>query len=418
VILGVGIGARLAVLLFYLSTHGWQGETWEYEEIAKNLLEGRGFTIFHHNMVFRSFVVPVFPVVSAFLHWIGGPGLGLFYAFHLATAAAIIVLTYAIASRWFDNRTASIAALLVALEPGLIIYHSYKVDVIALSSLLLLLGIYLFVLSVETGRQRPAWLAGVVAGLGILTRPDLIAILVTPLAWLVVRRNGFRMNWQNMAVFWIAALLVVIPWLGRNYHVHGKWVMSTIAGETLWIGNNPHASGTTLTLNNRDHLDLAPEEFRRTVAQLSEIERDAFYREQAVEYIKADPGGFVRRAGNKIMYFWWFSPTYAWRYYDWLPRFLPGVYKDLYAFLLGMAIYGSWTALRSSNLAVRPLTLSLLLVPMAIAFIHSVNFVEGRHRLLVMPMILILAAHGMATIIALCCAARRGQDKLVPHASP
>jgi len=395
VVLGLGLAARLVLLFVYLATHNWQAETWEYEIIARNLLAGRGFTIERNNALYSSFVVPVFPLVCALLHLIGGSGFGWYYVFHLLTSAGIMVLTYAIAHRWYGVHTAGLAALLVALEPGLIVYHAYKVDVIALSTFLLLLGVYLFAVMMDRWSRSLAVLVGIVAGLGVLTRPDLVGFLVVPAVWITAERKRFREACWIAALILLGTVVVMTPWFARNYRLHGKFVLTTMAGETLWAGNNPNATGTLVTLDNKSQLDAAPEEFRNKVFSLQEVEQDMFFKEQAFNYIAADPVGFLSRALKKIYYFWWFSPTFALRHYDWVPSLLVVIYRTLYGLLLGFGVYGVWISMRRSGNAMRRVTLYLLALPMAIAIIHSINYVEGRHRVLVMPVILLFAACGM-----------------------
>jgi len=398
-ILGLGLVARLAMLLLYLSTHDWKGETWEYEVIAQNLLEGRGFTFLHHNTVYRSYIVPVFPLICAFLHRIGGPGLGLYYAFHLSIAVGIIWLTYTIASRWYGVRAATLAAVLTAFEPGLIVYHSYKVDVITLSTFILLLGIHFFLLMDGSWDKRLAVLVGLIAGIGVLTRPDLIGLFFVPVAWLVVERRRLGEAYRLAALIFLTAIVIMMPWFVRNYSVHDKVVLlATISGESLWRGNNPNATGTTVTQDIRGQFDAAPEEFRKKVLSLSEVEQDTFFREEAVKYIAADPRRFLRRAFEKIYYFWWFTPTFARQYYDWIPLPFVAAYRIFYGAMLALAMLGIWSVMRSPGTDVTRVTLYLFVLPIAMAIIHSVNYVEGRHRVLVMPVIMILTAHGVTVL--------------------
>lgn len=394
IILCVGLVARLTALLLYLGYHGWRGETWEYEEIANNLVEGRGFVLWRYETAYKSFVVPMFPLICAFLHRVGGPGLWLYYAFHLSIALGIIWLTYAIALRWYGMSTAVIAAVFVALEPGLIIFHSYKVDVIALSTFLLLLGVYLFALIKETWDRRLAVLVGFVVGIGILTRPDLVSLLVVPAAWMISERKRFQEACTTTILILLATAVVLTPWFVRNYNLHGRFVLTTINGENLWMGNNPSATGTTVRVDSRRAISL-PKDVEITLASLTEIEQDAFFRERAFNYIVADPVGFLSRALAKMYYFWWFSPTFAKLYYDWASPMMVIAYRILYGILLGFGVIGVWASVGDIANPLRRVTSSLLALPMAVAIIHSIYFVEGRHRILVMPIILLFAAHGI-----------------------
>lgn len=403
VILAIGLAARVVVLLAYLGTHGWQGETWEYEILANNLLDGRGFTIVHNDAVYRSYIVPVFPIICALLHVVGGPGLELYYVFHLSVAAGIIWLTYAVARYWYDPRTAGLAALLVALDPGLIIYHAYKVDVIALATFLFLLGIYVFARLGDSWNTWLAILVGVIAGVGVLTRPDLIAFFALPAVWVVVERRRFREVWRSAALILCMALVVTAPWLLRNYLLTGRVMLASIASESIWMGNNPNATGTPVTLEIQRQLGAAPAQFRDKVYAASEMEQEALFREEAWQYIAADPAGFLWRAVEKMYYFWWFTPTFSRLYYEWVPPMLVSAYKVGYGLLLGLAAYGLWESARGGASRPRRASLFLLTATMAIAMLHTLNYVEGRHRVMVMPMILILSAYGLAAL------ARRGE---------
>lgn len=402
-ILGVGLVIRLTVLLLYLSTHNWKGETWEPEEVARNLLEGRGFTIFiYGDIVYRSLLDPVYPVLCYVLHLIGGPGLGLYYVFQLSVASGIIWLTYAIADRWFGSQTAMVAAVLVALEPGLILYHSYKVDDIALGTFLLLLGVHVFALMTLSHDGCLACLTGLVMGVGVLTRPDLLGVFGVLPVWAILERKRLVVIFKPALLIISAAALVWAPWAIRNYLVQGQFVLlTTYSGESLWRGNNLNSTGTTVTLENQGQFNVAPVEFRNKILTASEIRKDALFKEEAFRFIAEDPAGFLWRFLKKFYFFWWFTPTYAAKYYEWVPPPLVELYRLLYGNMLAFAILGVWSVTREGVAGVRRITLFLLSVPILIAVIHSISYVEGRHRVLVMPIIMILTAYGIITLQSL-----------------
>ncbi len=399
VILAVGLVARLAALLLYLSTHHWMGETWEYEIIANNFLAGHGLSFPYNGTIYRSYVVPVFPLICAFLHFIGGPGLGVYYVFHLSLAMGIIWLSYTIARLGFGTRTAEIAALLIALEPGLVIYHSYKVDLIALSTFLLLLGTYLFILMARSRDGFLAALFGLVVGIGVLTRIDLISLMALPVIWVIAERKQLQAALKPVALMLFMASLVVTPWVVRNYDVHGRFVfLTTVTGEILWRGNNPNTTGTSITMDAQSQFAAAPEEFRNKILASNEVQQDALFNAEAFRYIKGDPAGFVWRDIQRVYYFWWFSPTFAAHYYEWAPGLFVALYQILCAAVLVFMLLGVWVAVREGSTDLRQMTLYLLSLPVSISLIHSINYVEGRHKIMVLPIVLIFTAHGIAAL--------------------
>lgn len=400
-IMGLGFCVRLAVLLLYLSTHNWQGEIWEYEYVANNLLEGHGFTATVHNTVYRSWVVPVFPLLCYALHLIGGQGLALYYAVHLSVATGIIALTYLLARHGLSERIALLAALLVALEPGLVIYHSYKVDPGALATFLLLLGIYCFIRSIDSSSWRQATATGLAFGAGMLTRPDIVAGYAALLSWAFLERKRPKVVLRLALPILAATLVVLIPWVVRNYSIHGEMLVTgSASSEWMWRGNNPNSTGTSVTAANEGQFEAAPDEFRRRVDTSSEIENYRLFREEALRFIKQDPMTFVRRCGIKLWYFIWFSSSYAGNYYGWLPAQLPNVYKLIHAVLLGFVFVGAWSVLNGGPEPARRTSVYFISVVLGVALTHAVGYVEGRHRVIVMPLLLIFAASGVGKVKA------------------
>lgn len=398
-LLGIGFLVRLVALLVYLATHNWQGEQWEYEVIAQNLLNGRGFVIERYNTLYHALVPPVFPFICFFLHVIGGTGasyLALYYTYHIGVALGIIWLTYRLALAWFGRSVATLSALFVALEPGLVIYQSYKMDVITLATFLLLAAVALFQRLSETRELRAAAALGVIIGLGLLTRLDLLILVGLLGTWLISERREAAAILKPVAVTLVVAFLVVTPWIVRNYVVLDRLMfISSNSGEWLWLGNNANSIGTPAGLDGRSVLEVAPASLKQSLAAAtSEFEVNAIFMKEAVLYITEDPWRYARLAAAKFWYFWWFTPTYGWQY----PQ-IPGVwqlsYKVVHGAVLGFAILGIWRTLciprRESTHAV----LSILTVCLLLAALHSLTYVEGRHRLLVEPLLLILAAAGV-----------------------
>lgn len=408
IILLAALALRVGALALYLSTHGGKAETWEYETLAVNLLAGRGYTLPWHNADYRSSIVPVYPLVCWALHKIGGPGLALYHAFHIATALALLCLIYVLAERWFGRATAIAAAALAALEPGLLVYQSYKVDVVGFASLLLLLGIHFFTLAREEDSTAAAAAGGLVLGIGILTRPDLAALG----ALLAVNTAKSSRPARMILSAALAASLVLAPWLARNYAIHGRFLLTTISGENLWFGNNPNANGTSQAVSGKSQYEAAPDAFRAAVENAGELGQNRLFKEAALAHISADPAGFFRRLVRKFYYFWWFTPTYGSKYYEWLSEGLKAGYRFVYLALLTLSALGIWKAV-TSGAGTRRFAIDLLVVIGGISAIHSIYFVEGRHRLLVMPLLLIFAGKGLADGSN---AARRDTD--LPPARP
>lgn len=394
-IVAAGILLRLGLLGWYLHGHGGRPETWEYESVAANLLAGRGFLLEGYGgLEGRSLIVPVFPAICALLHFLGGPGFSLYYAFQAVLAAGIIVMTYKLAAGLFGGRAGLLAAALAATDPGMIVYQSYKVDVNALSTFLILAGTLLFLKkSPVPPRTAPAAGAGILAGLGILTRPDLLCLLALPIGFWKGGKPAVRAG----GAFLAGALLVVAPWLVRNHRIHGRVFLGNSA-YALWRGNNPQFTGTSLSRDGLPMLETAPPGLLERVRGAGEMEREDILRGEALAYIRAEPAAFAGRALRNAAALWWFGPAMGRHQYGWVPGPLLTGYRLYHALLLAAAAAGAARLWRKGAPdSGGPLT-ALFCVAGALTLIHSVTFVEGRHRLLMLPFLLALSAHGVNSI--------------------
>lgn len=390
-IIAVGLLLRTGVLLWYLSTHGGRPETWEYEVVARRLLAGEGLSFPYLGSVYRSYYAPLFPAFCAALHWVAGPGLGLYYGVQLAIAAAIILMVSRIAADLFGREAGLWAACLAALDPGLILYQSYKVDPAAAATLLVLISMTAFLrLRTEDGSMA-AIVSGLAAGAGMLVRPDTVAILAAPIVWTAWGR--FREGRRLMIVL-AAAAVPLLPWIARNYWIHGRiMATSSLSGQLLWTGNNPASTGTLWTRAGGTQVDAAPEELKARLMGAGELANNEAYRAEAVRFIAGDKRGFLWRCAKKIWYFWWFPPDFSGRkYYRWVPDAAVMGYRLFWLSVLALAVFGSWKAPEKGIITL------LWAPPAALGLIHALYYVEGRHRLILLPLVLTLAAKGVTEL--------------------
>lgn len=144
-------------------------------------------------------------------------------------AIAIGVLAHELAGR----RVGLCAAVLAAIYPPFILN-----DALLMSEPLYRLLVVLAVLAALRMRHRSPPAAavafGVIVGLAALTRTEgslLLLFLGVPLLW----RVGHA--WRRLGVALVAALVVVSPWVVRNWSVFGSPTLSTGSGSVLVAAN-------------------------------------------------------------------------------------------------------------------------------------------------------------------------------------
>lgn len=235
-ILALALGPRLVFWL--ISQHPGLWDPTEYYNLAANLRAGRGFTLDY----IWTFVNDPSSVTHPLDHWLPLPGVlvaGSMALFGESVQAALLpfvllgaaqsLLVYAFAGRTgASHDTRVFAALATAWTPWLFLssLHTDTTTLFGVLGFACLGAVYLGV----TGDGRWLWLAGLMAGLAMLTRNDgLVLIPAGVLAggWLAWRGRAC-IRWGHLAGAAILCMLVLLPWVLRNQSELGEpWPGST-----------------------------------------------------------------------------------------------------------------------------------------------------------------------------------------------
>lgn len=220
------------------------GDSAIYVELANNLLAGRGMAI--HDVwlgiTVRAFYPPAYPLLLAGWGWLAGfstPSLLLLSTgTDLLTAAAIVWLGERIADRRIGVATAG----LYLIWPATL----FSAPLAQKEGLGVALAVLLALAWCRAGEGR--WwrrsaAIGVLAGMLALMQPGW-----APLALAFGLAMCPRIGWRRMlgvgVPAGIIAAAVMLPWWLRNAAVFGAFVpLTSVSGLSLWIGNNPDATG-------------------------------------------------------------------------------------------------------------------------------------------------------------------------------
>ena len=127
---------------------------------------------------------------------------------------------------------------------------------------------------------------------GALVPVVAIAILVTARSKLVAIRH--------LAVITLCALIVMGPWMYRNYLLFGAPILNTNGAHNFYQGNNPKATGR-FTGSDKSALGVDWHRIRR---EKGEYGIQAFLWDQSLAYIRDNPGEAGLLAIKKLGYFW------------------------------------------------------------------------------------------------------------------
>ena len=149
----------------------------------------------------------------------------------LASNLLVILLTFFFARRLFDTRIAIYAMLLMSLHPVGIV-NAYKILADDFAAFFVIAALFSFFLALHKRSYLGMMMAGVIAGLSYLAKPNAILILGTAWSYLVLRQEGGGISpraWVKATLdpffilFTAASLFISAHWFLRVYEVYGTF---------------------------------------------------------------------------------------------------------------------------------------------------------------------------------------------------
>ena len=360
-----------------------------YLEMADNVAEGRGF---FRTMPFgqgesRAIRTPGYVLVLAALRALPiERGLAI-AIFGICCGTLTVLFATLLAMRALGTRAGLIAGIALACWPMAIIHDSALQDTALYTMLFIGLAGLAHRLTEEV-RRGDAWRAailGLVAAAAVLVRVALLPTAIIPCAWVLLGARPAKQRLLLALVAFVALQVGLAPWRVRNARVIGSPVLTSDSGRSLWLGNNPQ----TFSVYPKQSIDRAeerawtalPEETRAHVRQApSELARDAWFRDEALRFIRANPGGAFLGGARKA----WatFSPWYS-------PEgslLKQGLQLVAYGPIAMLALLAGWRR-RQERLTWMVFTCAgLLAIQSAVYFGHS------GYRAYIDPLLIVLAA--------------------------
>jgi len=361
---------------WHLSGHGAHvsSDAACYHQIAESLAEGRGFQLAGEATARRP---PLYPLWIAFFLKTSSFPVGVQMGDALLGGLSCVLL-YGITKELFGHREGLLSAGILAVD-----YMSIRQIVSVLSETLfvffLLFCFYCLMRSCQTGKNARLFFAGIFAGLALLTREVLILYFPFVALWLLLVGPSGKSRLLKAALFLLGLAVAVCPWVIRNsFLFHRPVMITTTAGHSFYIANNPLATGGTTGGDwewQRDSfLPYRPD------MQLMKPGTDQALLLEGVQFIRESPLNFLRLMKKKIIN--------TWRPYQTdspeLSRWMAGVLYVLVMLLGGVGVVFSakqWRRL-----------LPIYLLILYIFLLHAVLIAEIRYRYPVMPFFMMFAA--------------------------
>ena len=367
--------------------HTPESDELAYKSMALNLAEGKGIVDSMGNHAMYNVGYPLFVLYPVFLTL--GEDLFAVRAINALLGGLAVLLCYAVAKEAGAGRLGSLlAALFWATYLPASVYSVY----LAKENLMIpiILAAFLFVLRLL---KRPSFLSavycGVLFGLLALVGNAAVSLGGALVLALVLSPSPSKQKSVYFATAVMCAALVASPWLIRNFQVLGSPVLNTNSGFNLYTGNNPSATGMFVSIADTPRGDTWHE-----LRQEGEVHASQVLKDEAIDWIFANPSAFVGLAFKKAAYFWT-PPLHQGKGKQ---SSLEKVIRVLWAAQFFLLVIGALATLTVQQLRSREVALIWAAVASYTA-VHMLFYVIFRYRLPIMPFLCVMAALSLSALV-------------------
>ena len=208
-----------------------------YNVIAWNLVQGNGYRMFPDTSL-TMVRTPGFVLLLSLIFAVFGQSLVAVQIVNVAFSSITAILTHVLARQAGLSRTAAtIAALVFFFYPGILVAES-RGGLECMLTLCLAASVLCALIAIERQKLAGFAIAGILNGLAMLVKSSVAPVLPALLLYSMWKiGDGFvrRKILAGMAICGLATVLVMTPWVVRNYRLSGEFVPTmTVYGQVVF----------------------------------------------------------------------------------------------------------------------------------------------------------------------------------------
>ncbi len=284
-------------LVFSYSTFP-TNDSLEHHLIARNLVEGKGYQLYGQSTAFRA---PLLTFMVAGVYGLFGNNYVIARLMVILFSILLVWAVYELGRTVVDQRVGLWSALIAALWIHFVLYGSRIFTEIPYT-LFSVLAVVLVMKYLQNSKLFWLILSAMFLALAILTRPVGIFLLIMILLVLLIR----KWDWKNRLRTLILAgltLLLLTPWIWRNYQVFHRIIpVTTAGGLVLWLSNNHYVAHHPENWGRYVGYEQLPGA-EKLIPQ-DEIARNTYSVKYTREFLENYPADIPRLLWNKTRRFW------------------------------------------------------------------------------------------------------------------
>ena len=314
----------------------------------------------------------------------------------IASALTLIPIFF-ITNHLYDRKAALVAAALFCFYPPSLWHASGRIWDTTLFTMMSLFFLNYLMMIENKWTINKALLAGLFFGIIAIFKVIILALYPFVFVQILLQKSMLlKVRLQQIGLLTLIILLILGPWIWRNYLVFGRPLLRSNFGLELKLGNNSGCKAY-MQIHGRGkikmHHPIIKKDELEKYHKMGELAYTASAGNEAVDFIRTHPYDFVQLTIQRILYFWV-------RDLD-LSKGLEGLFgirsknsaltTVIYILPLPFMLLGIVIALRGQRPA-GVLISYLILFPL----VYYITHVRQRYRFPVEPVMLIFAAGGLA----------------------
>ena len=388
--------SRLITVYFFRDFHFDN----EWDILLNNLINYKSFSFYNFNgeLIPSAYMPPLYPfflyLINILTSFEESNLLYSIFFIQILFSTYSVYLFYEINKNFFSNNLSLISSTIFSFVP-LNIYACGQISSINLQIFFSLLFLKFLFLIIKKENNKNIIIFAIVSGLLFLTRGEFILIFFLIFVFSIWKK---KIRLINLTKIVIVVLLVISPYVVRNYIHFNQVVIVKSLGFNLWKGNNQtsYVGGTYFHVPSTLEELYLPEnlkepEFKDMIDKLRllkidkfyEINRDKIFLDEAKNNLLNDSYRYINLFFKKLFsyYFVDIKSNYP-NYYNFF-HFFPILILSLLSFP------GFIIAIKKNNFELN----SLLFYLSTNLLIFSIFFILPRYKLIILPVQIILVCY-------------------------
>ena len=222
----------------------------------------------------------------------------------LIFAIISIYLAFKILTEFFSKNISYVGTLIFAIFP-LNVYAVSQISSATIQILLLNIFFYSFLKLFKKLDTRHIFFFSISSGFLMLLRGEFFIFVFLSILYLFLKQKKII----KISLIFLICLLVVSPYLYRNYNIFGVITITKSSGYNLLKGNHPRtkAEGTPMFLKVGEVIPEVKPELDKLIlkgpTQDYDLSQDKILFNQAIKFIKDDPYKYIKLYFKKIFSF-------------------------------------------------------------------------------------------------------------------